>query len=103
MIDISDGIGSDLRHIIKESKVCIEVNLPDIPLSEELLCFCRRYGLDPYRFAAAGGEDYELLFTITPKAEASLELKHNVIGCVKEGDGLEWRESEQDYMGFRHF
>lgn len=103
MMDISDGIGSDLHHIMEESQVGVRVDLSEIPLSKQLRSFCSRYGLDPYEFAAAGGEDYELLFTIDPEAEPDLEVPHTVIGTVTDGPDIEWAGSEKDYMGFRHF
>ena len=103
MMDISDGIGSDSRHIMQESHRGMEIDLTRIPVSEELKSFCRRYGYDSLSFAAEGGEDFELLFTVTPEAEPSLAVEHSVIGRVTDGKGLRWLGSDKDYNGFRHF
>ena len=108
MMDISDGIGSDLRHILEASGCSAEIDLASLPLSEELLAFCRKETLDPYELAACGGEDYELLFTVAPSAEASLNVAHTVIGRITElGEGdapsIRWKGSDRDFRGFRHF
>lgn len=103
MMDISDGIGSDIRHIMEESGVGVEIDLNSIPLSRELQRFCSRLDLDPRDFAVDGGEDYELLFTADPAAEASLDVQHSVIGKVTDTGKLEWKGTDKDYKGFRHF
>ncbi len=103
MMDISDGIGSDLRHIMKESKVGIEIDIDKIPVSNQLRLYCNRNNVDMYSFAAAGGEDYELLFSVAPEAEPSLKVEHTVIGRVTPGRSLVWKGSDKDYVGFRHF
>lgn len=103
MMDISDGIGSDLRHILEESGRGAEVELSRIPMSEELLEFCARLSLDPYDFSVSGGEDYELLFTVDPGAETSLGVSHTVIGRVVPGSGIVWRGSDRDFRGYTHF
>ena len=103
MMDISDGIGSDIRHIMEESGVGMEIDLNSIPLSRELQRFCSRLDLDPRDFAADGGEDYELLFTADPTAEAVIDVPHSVIGRVTDSGKLEWKGTDKDYKGFRHF
>ena len=104
MMDISDGIGSDLRHIMKASGTGAKVDVHSLPLSEELLALCREHNeLDPVRLACSGGEDYELLFTADPSCEAKLEVPHTVIGEITEGNVLEWCGTGNDYLGFRHF
>ena len=103
MMDISDGIGSDLRHILKASGVGAEIDTAALPLSDELRLICSRQGWDPVELATCGGEDYELLFTVTPDAERTLNVPHFVIGRITSGSGLVWRGSRRDYLGFRHF
>lgn len=103
MMDISDGIGSDLRHIIEESKVGVEIDVDKIPVSFNLQSYCSNHGKDILQFAAEGGEDYELLFTADPLIEASLPVEHFVIGRVTDSGKLEWKGSDRDFMGFRHF
>lgn len=103
MMDISDGIASDLRHIMEESGTGAEVDLRSLPVSDKMLDYCGRWGIDPYEFAAGGGEDYELLFTISPDAESALAVPHTVIGRITEGNSLIWKGSDRSYEGFRHF
>lgn len=103
MMDISDGIGSDLRHILEESGVGAEIDVSSIPISGDLALFCREHGLDALELACSGGEDYELLFTVAPECEPLLKVEHSVIGRITEGDDLVWKGSGKDYTGFRHF
>lgn len=63
MIDISDGIDSDIRRIMAESNCGALVELENLPCSAELRRFCASYELDPLLLAATGGEDYCLMFT----------------------------------------
>lgn len=101
MMDISDGIASDLRHILGASGVGARIDVGSIPVSEELKTFCAERGLDAIGFAASGGEDYELIFTAAPGT--ALPEWCTVIGEITSGSGLEWNGSDKDYMGFRHF
>ena len=103
MMDVSDGIASDLLHIMEESDVGMEIDLQSLPLSDELSAFCNGYGLDPYAFAVESGEDYELLFTVDPSAELALNVPHTVIGSVTSGSSLVWKGSSRQYRGYRHF
>ncbi|MEI7802093.1 MAG: thiamine-phosphate kinase [Bacteroidota bacterium] len=64
MIDISDGLSSDLLHICDQSKVGCAVYEEKIPISEEAYQQAINFNLDPATCALNGGEDYELLFTI---------------------------------------
>jgi thiamine-monophosphate kinase len=67
MIDVSDGLSSDIGHIAKESKVGIRLYFDKIPVSNNLKKFCARFDFDPVEYALAGGEDYTLLCTISPE------------------------------------
>ena len=67
MIDISDGLAGDLMHICNSSKVGARIWADKIPLSETLMEFCNGARYDPLECALAGGEDYELLFSLAPK------------------------------------
>jgi thiamine-monophosphate kinase len=71
MIDISDGLSTDLGHICKASGVGAVVWAPKIPMVR-IPSESRRVGLDPLDLALHGGEDYELLFTVPKKRIASL-------------------------------
>ena len=65
-LDISDGLSSDLHHLIASSRVGARLEAARLPISGELEVFGSRFGFDPREFALAGGEDYELLFTVRP-------------------------------------
>jgi len=73
-IDISDGLSSDLGHIVEQSSVGAVLDADKIPVSGDLKIFCRQFNFDPIEFALSGGEDYTLLCTVSPeKAEAIAE------------------------------
>ena len=82
MMDISDGIGSDLKHILEASGTGAEIVLSALPLSPALQRVCTRQGWDATQLAVSGGEDYELLFTVDPDAEKTLGIPHTVIGRI---------------------
>jgi thiamine-monophosphate kinase len=62
VMDISDGLSGDARHIAKASGISIEIELKKSAITRELDTFCRKHGRQPLDMAVAGGEDYELLF-----------------------------------------
>ena len=101
MMDISDGIGSDLRHILEESGAGARVDVRSLPLSAELRAVCARRAWDPVALAAGGGEDYELLFTCRPGT--AVPVPHTVIGEILAAPGLRWEGTDRDFTGFRHF
>ena len=103
MMDISDGVASDLRHILKASAVGAEVDCGAIPMSTQMQKTCASLGLDPVEKALCGGEDYELLFTIGEQELKRLDVEHYVIGRITAGSTLVWKGSDRDYLGFRHF
>lgn len=102
-MDISDGIASDLRHILDASGVGARIVLQDVPMSGMMQSFCAGKGFDAYALAVGGGEDYELLFTVDPEAERGLGVQHTVIGNITQGKGLVWEGSAREYRGFTHF
>lgn len=72
MIDLSDGLSVDLLHLCEESGCGAEINEGKLPLSSGLRFWQRR----PYEFALHGGEDYQLLFSVTPeRMDSVLELR----------------------------
>ena len=66
MIDISDGLASELFHICKQSGVGAFVEESGVPIHPEAQLMALKFKLDPITCALSGGEDYELLFTIDP-------------------------------------
>jgi thiamine-monophosphate kinase len=71
-IDVSDGLSSDLAHILKESKVGARIRAEQLPISDSLRHYCRRFAKSPVEYALSGGEDYVLL--ITAAAERSADV-----------------------------
>ena len=107
MMDISDGIASDLRHILKASGVGAEVYLDRIPTSNNLKWVCDKYGKNAYALAVGGGEDYELLFTAPADIEDLVDFPIYRIGEIIPGNSLVWMENgnavDFDVQGFNHF
>ncbi len=86
MIDISDGLSSDLLHICTQSNVGCVLYEDKIPFNEEAKAFAYKLQLDPTACALSGGEDYELLFTVTQADYEKIKLNPSVtvIGYIAE-------------------
>ena len=86
MIDVSDGLASEILHICKASNVGCRLYEDKIPLDPMTYETAREFGLDPTVCALSGGEDYELLFTIPQsdydKIKGQLDI--SVIGYMTE-------------------
>jgi len=90
MIDVSDGLSSDLGHICEQSGVGAEVFAEYIPLSKELRS-AKVLKQTPLEYAMTGGEDYELLFTSPVERERdilSLPVRATVIGAITRKQGM---------------
>nr|MCH9661183.1 thiamine-phosphate kinase [Bacteroidota bacterium] len=90
MIDISDGLSSEVIHLCKNSEVGCNLYEDKIPLDPQAIATCEEFNMDSTTIALSGGEDYELLFTVKsedfPKIKANPHL--TVIGHMtdeKEG------------------
>ena len=93
MIDISDGLSSEVLHLCKQSDVGVDLYEEKIPLDPTVVAACEEFRLDSTLVALSGGEDYELLFTIDqaeyPKIKGNPNL--TVVGHMtdkKEGAHL---------------
>ena len=84
MIDISDGLSSEIMHLCKHSEVGCDVYENKIPLDPQVITTCEEFDIDSTTIALNGGEDYELLITISqedfPKIKANPNL--TVIGYI---------------------
>lgn len=86
MIDISDGLSSEVIHLCKQSNVGVEVYENKIPLDPQVISTCEEFNIDSTTIALNGGEDYELLMTVSqedfPKIKGNPNL--TVIGYMTE-------------------
>lgn len=86
MIDISDGLSSDLLHICQQSNVGCVLYEDKLPFNEEAKEFAYKLELDPTACALSGGEDYELLFTVPQSDYEKIKVNPSVsiIGYITE-------------------
>jgi thiamine-monophosphate kinase len=114
MMDVSDGVDSDMRRIMERSQCGAEINLDRLPLSSQLERFAARSGWDPVEIAATGGEDYCLLATVDNARwsdvadgfEETFGRPLTAIGSVTES-GLTYMRGDRpatlEKKGFNHF
>ncbi len=96
MIDVSDGLASEVRHICEESKCGAVVYRERIPLADHTRQTGELLGKDPYHWALSGGEDFELVFTIPTGRIPDIggEVDYAVVGRILPGEDGIWLESE---------
>lgn len=86
MIDISDGLSSEIIHLCKQSNVGCDLYEEKIPLDPQVISTCEEFNMDSTTIALSGGEDYELLMTISqedyPKIKANPNL--TIIGYMTD-------------------
>ena len=112
VIDVSDGLLADLNHVLEASRFGAVVHLECLPVSETM----RTLGnsVDLYSYVLAGGDDYELCFTVPEvkleelrKLRKQLTVNVTEIGIVEEKPGLRLLnkgvETESKLKGFEHF
>jgi len=113
MIDVSDGLSSDLNHLCAESKVGALIDASAIPIDKGVIELCGRRALDPLQLALHGGEDFELLFTVNPANASRLPRRVDGVGVTRIGEikqtseGVKIAEGSRVWDlsagGFRHF
>ena len=116
MMDLSDGLAGDIRHIANKSQCGAEIFLNQLPLSKQLTELCHLKGWNAPEIAAEGGDDYELLFTVNPQkwnafqraAQQELSTAVTPIGKVNDQNGeigffQNGRKSTANLQGFDHF
>lgn len=117
MMDLSDGVASDLRHIMKQSKVGATINIEKIPMSEALKATAAKQNWEPEVLALTGGEDYRLMLTLDKDKSTEIIYRYNqqfphpltTIGEITESENHEirWIKNNQSFKltkeGFNHF
>ena len=86
MMDVSDGLSSDILHICKQSNVGCVLYEDKLPINEESKDFAYKLELDPTACALSGGEDYELLFTVNQQDYEKINANNgfSIIGYITE-------------------
>ena len=85
MIDVSDGLLKDLKRLLSASRVGAELWVDKIPITRGMQHCCKLNNWDPLQLALTGGEDYALLFTISPARLPLLDaagIPHRIIGRI---------------------
>ncbi len=111
MIDISDGLASEIFHICKQSGTGALIEENGVPIHPETQLMALQFKLDPITCALSGGEDYELLFTIDPKDTDKVRYLPDIYiaGEILDArDGIKLNTKggnlhELQAQGWRHF
>src|SRR6185369_13290814 len=113
MIDISDGLSSDLNHLCSASGVGALIDSSLLPIDNQIVELCGRRALDPLQLALHGGEDFELLFTVKPADVARLPRRVDGVEIKRIGeittttDGVKISEGQRIWDlkpgGWKHF
>ena len=109
MIDVSDGLAQDLGHILNASQVGAKLQLENLPISPALHAL---NDAQKWQYALAGGDDYELCFTISPQnyeklLQKQLDVSISIVGTIQQQHGLTFEKDGVDHLlqfnGYQHF
>jgi thiamine-monophosphate kinase len=111
MIDVSDGVASELFHICKQSGVGAFIEESGVPIHPDAEMMAIKFNLDPITCALSGGEDYELIFTIDPNDVEKVKYLPDIYimgEIVPASDGLKLHTKggnihEITAQGWQHF
>lgn len=111
MIDVSDGILIDLKRILTASGKGAIINYDKVPVSREFTRTCKENGWNEYRLVLSGGEDYVLLFTVSPDNERLLKstsMEYTIIGEILSEQGKlnilhRGKPVQVTQLGYDHF
>ena len=101
MIDVRDGLSSDLNHLCAESKAGALIDSSSIPLDPLLKELSGRRALDPLMLALHGGEDFELLFAVRPENIGKLPTRVDGVSLTRIGEITEASEGVRISEGSR--
>ena len=98
-IDVSDGLGVDAGRLARSSAVKVVIEKERLPLSRSLVSFAAMEAIDPVSLALAGGDDYELLFTVPeddagriPAHAGDFGVRVTRVGRIERGEGAVLRD-----------
>jgi len=113
MLDLSDGLSSDLAHLCEESNAGASIDSSYLPIDRDVSQLCGRRALDPLMLALHGGEDFELLFTVKPEDVPRLPKRVDGVGISRIGEVTDQsgkiriteknRVWDLEPQGFEHF
>ena len=111
MMDLSDGLATDLAHLCQQSRVGAQIAAEKLPGRQGLACAAALLKKKRRDWMLRGGEDYELLFTASPQDSPIIQavaveqgVRVSPIGTITEqGQGVCEKEQPIAFQGFDHF